>query len=389
MKPSEFETLISDQAYYKSWKPPGELWKTIESGGQTHEIWRASLADLAVQQMLKRIQILVPLFIEGGSLIDLDEPEWSLERWTVFFLYAKTGLSHSPYMFMGYSTVYRYFLYQPITLTTSLEKKRATQQQATFDFQLPVTEKVPFSSLPCRSRISQFVILPPFQRGGNGSRFYNAIFEFYFKQPQTIEITVEDPNAEFDDLRDINDLTYLRTIPEFTALKINHNAIARSKGLVPRDILDLDELEKLRVKVKIAPRQFYRVVEMQLLSLIPLGVRKSQLIKRPTATGAELKALQHIYHLWQLFVKKRLYRHNKDTLMQLDRAERIDKLEDALGSVEIDYARLLDAADSRSRANAKSDGASMNGTGNETAKRSSPDEAGEEPASKKIKLTEA
>lgn len=341
--------------------------------------------------MVKRIQILIPLFIEGGTLIDLDEPQWSLERWTVFFLYQKTTQTApaiSPYVFMGYSTVYRYFLYQPISPSASPPgRKQPIKHPATLDFEPSTLEKVPFSSLPCRSRISQFVILPPFQNGGNGSRFYNAIFDFYSKEPQTIEITVEDPNVAFDDLRDINDLTYLRTLPEFTSFRINTKATFRSKGPAPCDIIDLDALEKLRTRVKIAPRQFYRVVEMQLLSLIPLGIRQSMIEERLKIAGEELKAKKHEYHLWQLFVKKRLYKHNKDTLMQLDRAERIDKLEDALGSVEADYARLLRAADKRSGAKSNGDAVSTNGSG--TAKRSSPDEAAEtseEPSAKKVKF---
>jgi histone acetyltransferase 1 len=393
-KSSVFETAIKD-ASYAHWKPPGELWKTIEAGEQTYEIWKGNLADLPVQQMLKRIQILVPLFIEGGTFIDLNEP---LERWTVFFLYEKSAQSAStlsPYTFMGYSTVYRYFFYQPISPpTSSTGRKQAIKHPATLDFEPSALETVPFSALPCRSRISQFVILPPFQKGGNGSRFYNAIFEFYSQEPQTIEITVEDPNVEFDDLRDINDLTYLRTLPEFTSLRINNKASFRSKGPAPQDIIDLAALEKLRTKVKIAPRQFYRVVEMQLLSLIPLGIRQSLIEERPKVAGEELKAKKHEYQLWRLFVKKRLYRHNKDMLMQLDRVERIDKLEDALGSVEADYARLLRAADKRSGGSkaAESNGNAARTNGSGTAKRSSPDDAAEtseEPSAKKVKFAAA
>ena len=394
-KSAVFESAIRDPSY-ASWKPPGELWKTIEAGGQTCEIWKGNLADLAVQQMVKRIQIFIPLFIEGGTFIDLDEPQWSLERWTVFFLYQKstqTAPALSPYSFMGYSTVYRYFFYRPISPpTTPTGRKQPIKHPATLDFEPSTLEKVPFSALPCRSRISQFVILPPFQNGGNGSRFYNAIFEFYSHEPQTIEITVEDPNVDFDDLRDINDLTYLRSLPEFASLRINTKATFRSKGPSPRDIIDLDAVEKLRTQVKIAPRQFHRVVEMQLLSFIPLGIRQSLIEERLKLTGEELKAKKNEYHLWQLFVKKRLYRHNKDTLIQLDRVERIDKLEDALGSVEADYARLLRAADKRSGvivAERNGNGVT-NGSG--TAKRSSPDdaaEAGEEPSAKKVKFAAA
>lgn len=50
--------------------------------------------------------------------------------------------------------------------------------------------------------------------------------------------------------------------------------------------------------------------------------------------------------LWQLIVKQRLYRHNKDLLSQIEASERIEKLQETLGGVELEYARLL-AAHSR------------------------------------------
>ena len=55
------------------------------------------------------------------------------------------------------------------------------------------------------------------------------------------------------------------------------------------------------------------------------------------------------YRLWQLWVKKRLDKHNREMVIQLDRDDRIEKLEQALSGVEADYARLLRAADSRSQ----------------------------------------
>ncbi|KAH6668912.1 acyl-CoA N-acyltransferase [Halenospora varia] len=377
-KTAVFDAAIAD-ASYAEWKPPGELWKTIQSGSQTFEVWRGSLSDLAVQQMVKRIQVLVPFFIEGGTLLDLDEPEWGLDRWTVFFLYQKKTEnlepSQSPYTFMGYSTIYRYFLYQPIASRGAPKGKRQRiSHDANLDFKFPLP-KITFPNLPCRSRISQFIILPPFQAGGHGSRFYNAIFDYYLADPKTIEITVEDPNEAFDDLRDLNDLVRLRTLAEFATLRINTTFQPRPKGPVPKNILDGDLLEKIRLKLKIAPRQFARVTEMQLLSLLPLGVRQSLMIEKKDAIQ-DLKARQHEYHLWQLWVKKRLYKHNRDMLMQLDRSERITKLEEALGSVEADYARLLRALDRR-----------VTGPKGTNGKRTSPDEGDTgEPSAKKVKI---
>jgi histone acetyltransferase 1 len=341
--------------------------------------------------MIKRIQILVPFFIEGGTFVDLQDP--ALDRWTVFFLYQKkiVEASKSAYLFMGYSTIYRYFYYQPLTTTPS-EQRISHPANLDFSLPLPAPTQPTFSS---RSRISQFVILPPFQGGGNGSRFYNAIFDYYLHDPLTIEITVEDPNEQFDDLRDLNDLTLLRTLPEFNALHINISSAPRPKSPIPRDIVDSVALETLRRKMKIAPRQFYRVVEMHLLTKIPTTVRQSLLLEqeRKVEKDAGLAGKKKEYRLWQLWVKKRLYKHNKDMLIQLDRVERIEKLEQALGGVEADYARLLRAAEARGnpRVEGNGEGASGSGEGRgeKNGKRSSPDdgmEGAEAPAVKKVKF---
>lgn len=77
--------------------------------------------------------------------------------------------------------------------------------------------------------------------------------------------------------------------------------------------------------------------------------------------------------------------------MQLDRSERIDKLEETLGAVEADYARLLRETDKRASgkvAENNGNGPSMNGGG--ASKRPSPDEGVEddgEPSAKKVKFT--
>jgi len=353
-----------------------------------YEIWKGSLADKAIQQMVKRIQILIPLFIEGGTAINLNDPEWSLQRWTVFLLYKKTlekaTSGGPPYVFMGYSTVYCYYHYQLATPPSSpREKKTPTAQPAAHDFQFPLSN-TGSPEIPNRSRISQFLILPPFHGGGNGSRFYETIFDFYLNAPQTIEITVEDPNEIFDDLRDLCDIKRLRTVPEFMDFRIKTDVTVRQKGRVPTaKIVDLVSMESLRRKMKIAPRQFFRMVEMQLLSYIPTYIRKSLLHEQKKGTPAEIKAKEHEYHLWQLFVKQRLYRHNKDTLIQLDRAERIDKLDDALNAVEADYGRLLRTADYRQ------DKKVANGDSGGNGKRAADEEMdGGGPSSKKARILE-
>lgn len=385
-KTAAFDAAISDPIT-ANWTPPGELWQSLESKGKTYEVWRGSLADPAVQQILKRIQILVPLFIEGGTLIDLQDPDESLDRWTVFFLYEKSATPSpetSPYTFLGYSTVFRFFYYQS-RQSSSPSPAKGTQISlpSSTDFDLSEAGKT-LSPLPCRSRISQFIILPSFHGGGHGSRFYNSIFDYYYQEPQTVEITVEDPNEAFDDMRDLNDLARLRKVPEFAALRINPKPTPRAKGLAPQDIVDADVVAKIKKDTKIAPRQFARLVEMQLLSNIPTAIRQSLFVERPTKVP-DHEARQKEYKLWKLLTKQRLYRHNKDSLMQLERAERIDKLDDALGNVEADYARLLRTFDERQ--NGKTNG-SASDTPASNGKRASPmDEDDGEPSTKKIKFS--
>ena len=60
-----------------------------------------------------------------------------------------------------------------------------------------------------RLRLSQFVIVPPYQQEGHGSALYSAIYRYVLSSPDIAELTVEDPVEAFEDLRDRNDLKML------------------------------------------------------------------------------------------------------------------------------------------------------------------------------------
>lgn len=49
-------------------------------------VWAANLADPKTKQIIRNGQILMLFFIEGASMIELDDPDWTIARWTVFFL---------------------------------------------------------------------------------------------------------------------------------------------------------------------------------------------------------------------------------------------------------------------------------------------------------------
>lgn len=360
------------------WTPPGELHDTFESADASYEIRRGSLTDPAIAQLMNRIEIFALLYIEGGSYIGR-EPEspqtWKVPddaaQWTVFLLYRKqpsaADATKTDYTFVGYSTVRRFFYFRPPTPPVSPKA----------DWELPKAE-LDITELPCRSRISQFIILPPFQGKGIGARLYNSIFKNYLESPQTKEIPVEDPNEEFDDMRDLADLTFLRTVPEFEQVRLNSDMKLPTDptSAVPRDIVDPALLDKLREKTKIVPRQFARLIEMHTMSLLPDTVRPTFEAKKPYPSPAD----KHQYHLWQLFAKRRIYRQNRDVLGQLDSSERLDKLNEALSSVELEYCRLL-AAHARWAKHYETSGSA--------SKRKNEDQGEESSSAKKARTNEA
>ncbi|KAH9903686.1 histone acetyl transferase HAT1-like protein [Xylariomycetidae sp. FL2044] len=356
----EYERAV--KALPDTWKPPGKLVKSVEKNGETFEIYQGSMADEAVKQLVKRIQVVVLFFIEGGSYIGEDadgkeEPEYSLARWSVFFVYKKqahpTAPEKSQYTFQGYSTLYNFWMYQPPTPPAS-PKVGAKWELPQGDFSL--------DNVPHRARISQFIILPPYQGKGIGALLYNTIFELRSEPEAVKEVTVEDPNEDFDLLRDLCDMKYLRsTVPEFADLKVNTNVSVPQKGGIlyhntrisvsglsssssASGIVDMEALEKLRTKAKIAPRQFWRLVEMHLMSKLPATVRPQPDpdAKKPTPSKAD----KHAYTLWRLLLKQRLYRRNVSLLGEMAPTERILKLNETVENVEWEYARILERLES-------------------------------------------
>lgn len=168
----------------------------------------------------------------------------------------------------------------------------------------------------------------------------------FLASPTCTEITVEDPNEAFDDLRDYCDYTRLLQNGTLAQIKLNSSidpkASQKRIGVrVPTaKLLDLPLLDTLRKKNKIAPRQFARLVELYLLSQIKAHARQAG-TSRLTQRGRSSDLDDRAFYYWRLLVKQRVYKKNKDVLIQLDRADRVDKVEQTVGEVAGDYERLL------------------------------------------------
>ncbi|CAE6512502.1 unnamed protein product [Rhizoctonia solani] len=271
------------------------------------EVYHSTWDTPGFREYHRRMQIFILLYIEGGSYIQEDEDKW---EFTVLY---ERRRSHSPndnpddpptytYHFAGYSSLYPFWCWP---------------------------DKV-------RLRLSQFVILPPYQHAGHGSALYNAIYQFTLGRDDVVELTVEDPSEAFEDLRDRNDMKRLLSISlplEGMMLVIDPAPLPRihrysqafmQEGKAEKFGPPADKawVEKWRRDLKMASRQFHRLIEMLLLRELDASSKQAQ------------KA-------YRLQVKERLFRFNYEILAQLEKEERLEKLEETFQNVRTDYQRIL------------------------------------------------
>lgn len=238
--------------------------------GEEFVVYKSSLVDDFARRMHRRVQIFSLLFIEAANYIDETDPSWQI----YWLLNKKTK------ELIGFVTTYKYWHYLGAkSFDEDIDKK-------------------------FRAKISQFLIFPPYQNKGHGSCLYEAIIQCWLEDKSITEITVEDPNEAFDDLRDRNDIQRLR--------KLGYDAVFQKHS----DLSD-EFLESSRKSLKLEERQFNRLVEMLLL-----------LNNSPS---------------FELKVKNRLYIKNYDALDQTDPEKAREALQNSFILVKDDYRRIIES----------------------------------------------
>ncbi|KAI9479665.1 histone acetyltransferase 1 [Coemansia sp. RSA 989] len=244
-----------------------------EAGGNEqlrYEIYESGFESSEFRAYHERMQTLVLFFIEGAQFIDMGD-----ERWRVFTVFERLDVNGvASYSLVGFCTMYRFYHWP--------DRKRP--------------------------RISQFLILPPFQGHGHGSSLYRFIYSMVLASPEYADLSVEDPSEAFDDMRDRNDMRYL----------LKHKAFDHIK-CAPVSRSDIVELQR---KFKLSLRQMTRCLEIALLQKI-----KSE-------SSQEFRQLR-------LFIKKRIYAQNTDLLQDLDADDKKQKVAESFAAVIDDYRRIL------------------------------------------------
>ncbi|KAI5304249.1 histone acetyltransferase 1, partial [Ascosphaera atra] len=175
--------------------------------------------------------------------------------------------------------------------------------------------------------------------------------------PNVYELTVEDPNEDFDNLRDINDFRLIKPEFEKRGITININPYAdldpsakRPPRRMPTSkLLSTTACTDLRTTLKLARNQFSHLLELYLLSQIPATHRgpRANMARLVMQKWRAKDENDRRYYWWRMLVKQRLYKKNKDVLMQAEAEERLDALDTTLGSVEEGYEEVLEALGAR------------------------------------------
>lgn len=230
----EFHTVMEKKN--KTFEPPGEKIHEFKADGRTFQIYLCESSTANFQQYHARLESFIFWYIDASSRIEHDE------RWRFFVVFEKfeNKDSETRYASVGFATTYLYFHYPDKT----------------------------------RPRVSQFLILPPFQRKGIGSALLNSIYEHFRAQEKVCDITVEDASEDFQRLRNTTDSRLLKDLPSFSFDNLK-------KGF------STEMAQEAKSKFKINPKQSRIIYE-----ILRLGATK-------TESKEEYKA-------YRLDVKKRL-----------------------------------------------------------------------------------
>jgi len=179
---SNLEEFIKKLPEEDKFIPPGEKIDSYTVKGTEYEVYHATISTPRLKEYHERMQTFVLWYIDAASFIEVDD-----EKWNFYMLFEKKkttmGFQHN---FVGYMTVYHYYAYPN----------------------------------QFRPRISQMLILPPFQRHGHGVRLIETVNKQYQGNNDAIDITVEDPSDEFIRCRDYIDCKNCMTLDEFSKDKL-------------------------------------------------------------------------------------------------------------------------------------------------------------------------
>ncbi|XP_058118340.1 histone acetyltransferase type B catalytic subunit [Anopheles ziemanni] len=260
---------------------------------RTFEVYVSSATDTEYMKFHSRLETFSFWFIDGFSRVELD-PFWQF--FTVYERYEtdnNNGSAAEPrYATVGYLAAYKYYSYP---------------------------NKV-------RPRISQILVLPPFQKLGIATRLIeHTTYEYFSKLENVADITYEEPIEAIQHIRSVIDARRCKALPAFTKDKLltglskemlqqarEHHLINAKQCRVVYEILrlgatDLDDEEQYRayrIEVKKRLNMNYSKHRRDLARAKKRGVDVTAALcglpsvaERIESLNAEYKEVEEIYGL--------------------------------------------------------------------------------------------
>lgn len=150
-----------------------------------YDVFKCDESTPTFRDYHERLQAWIMFYIDAASYIDIDDDSW---RFFLLFEKYKVG-GQQRFAMSGYTTVYEYYAYG-----RDVNMKRP--------------------------RISQMLVLPPFQKMGLGSELLNTVYKTYWRDDKVVDITVEDPSDNFVRLRDAVDTKNCMKLPSYSREKV-------------------------------------------------------------------------------------------------------------------------------------------------------------------------
>ncbi|CAG5135859.1 unnamed protein product, partial [Candidula unifasciata] len=260
-----FRKLLSDD---QTFRPFGQLIDSYtvpaKTGERQFEVYYTKIEEPGFRDYHSRLQSFIKFYIDAASYIDVDD-----EQWDYFLLLEKYRVNgESRYAAAGYMTVYNFYAY-PSRI---------------------------------RPRISQVLVLPPFQKLGLGARLIQTFYNLCYSRPEVLDITVEDPSENFQRVRDYVDAKNCQRLKSFQPEELQ-------KGF------SHEMLHEAQTKLKLSKVQARRIYE----------------ILRLKATNESNKEM---FRTYRLDVKKRLnipFLRNRRTYQKLEKTLNPEELSQTLG----------------------------------------------------------
>ncbi|CAD5122822.1 DgyrCDS11227 [Dimorphilus gyrociliatus] len=230
--------LMKDENFKPFGKKIHSYTRLHESKEKTFSIYQSSIEDDGFRSFHSRMQPFLLFFVDAGSYIDTDD-----EKWNYYVLYEeyKSAEGKLLYAFVGYMTIYNYYAYP---------------------------EHI-------RPRISQVIVLPPYQRMGHCVQLVETFYNLSSGDKMIKDITVEDPSENFQRVRDFIDARNCEKLESYQPCFL--------KACFTEDMY-----EEANKKFKLCRRQARRIYEILRLACTDRGNKEE-------------------YKAYRLDIKKRLY----------------------------------------------------------------------------------